>query len=125
MRYLVKARIINDKEGALMEAINDETLGRGSVAEGEYLRNMQNARQLEDGSLCWVEVCYCPEPLQEERSYWEAYFELLKIKNARPRTQCKDLNGTEHYACDHCDCTERLEARMNNWGKKFLVKKPV
>ena len=120
MRYLVKARIKIGKQEALMEAINNENLGRGSVAEGEYIRNMHNARQLKDGSLCWVEICYCPEPLQEERSYWEGYFELLNIKSAHSRDKCNDLIGTEPYGCDHCDCTEQLEARMNKWGRKFL-----
>lgn len=121
MRYLVKARIKSGREGALLAAIHNESLGRGSVAEGEYIRNMQNARQLEDGSLCWVEVCYCSQPLQEERPYWENYVELVKIKNAHSMDKCDDLNGIKHYACDHCDCTVRLEARMDRWGKKFLT----
>ena len=103
-----------------MAAIGNGTLGKGSVAEDGYLGNMQQARQLDDGSVCWVEVCYCPVPLQEERPYWEVYFDLLKIKNAHGKDQCKDLNGNEHYACDQCDCTERLEAKMENWGRKFL-----
>jgi len=121
MRYLVKAKIKSGREGPLLEAISNETLGRGSVAEGEYMRNMHNARQLEDGSLCWVEVCYCPQPLQEERPYWENYFELVRVKNAHSRDKCDDLNGIKHYACDRCDCTDRLEARMDRWGKKFLI----
>ena len=103
-----------------MQAIADGTLGVGSVAGSEYLRNMHNARQLQDDSLCWVEVCYCPTPLQEERPYWGKYFDLLKIKDTHSRAQCKDLNGTEYGACSHCDCTDRLEARMIHWGKSFL-----
>lgn len=120
MRYLVKARVKPGKKRALLRAIRERTLGVGSIAGDEYLRDMQQARRLEDGTVAWVEVCYCPVPLQEERPYWEEYFELLKIKNAHDRRRCKDLNGTEPWACGTCDCTERLEARMRQWGGAFL-----
>ena len=74
MRYLVRARVKPGREADLLAAIEQETLGQGSVAEGEYLRNMQEARLCADQTARWVEVCYCPTPLQEERSYWEAIF---------------------------------------------------
>jgi hypothetical protein len=120
MRYLVKARLKNGKRAALMNAINNRTLGLGSVAGGEYLRDMNHARQLEDGMVCWVEVCYCATPLEEEIPYWEEYFELVQIKNAHARDKCKDLNGTEYWACSTCDCTQRLEATMESWGDLFI-----
>lgn len=122
MRYLVKARLKPGKSQALSRAIADGSLGAGSIAGDEYLRDMAHARQLRDGRICWLEVCYCPTPLQEERPYWEEFFELLQIKNAHARSRCKDLNGTEPWACGNCDCTERLESRMSGWGKKFLDK---
>ena len=120
MRYLVKARLKAGREAPLQQAINDGTLGQGSVAGDEYLHDMQHARQLDNGTVCWVETCFCPTPLQEEQPYWEEYFELLKIKNAHDPRRCKDLNGTEPWACCECDCTERLEARMRKWGEAFL-----
>lgn len=120
MRYLVKARLKDGKREALLKAIENRTLGLGSIAGGEYLRNMAEARQLEDGMVCWVEVCYCYTPLQEERPYWEEYFELVQVKNAHARDKCKDLNGTEYWACSSCDCTERLEAVMETWGDLFI-----
>ena len=46
MRYLVRARVKPGREADLLEAIEHETLGQGSIAEGEYLRNMQDARPL-------------------------------------------------------------------------------
>ena len=76
MRYLVRARVKPGREGDLLQAIEKETLGQGSVAEGEYLRNMEEARLCADQTVRWVEVCYCPTPLQEERPYWEQYFDL-------------------------------------------------
>jgi hypothetical protein len=56
--------------------------GQGSVAEGEYLRNMKDARLCPDETARWVEVCYCPTPLLEERPYWEEYFDLGKVQDA-------------------------------------------
>jgi len=69
MRYLVRARVKAGGERSLLQAIERGTLGRGSVAGGEYLRNMREARLCPDGTARWVEVCYCPTPLQEERPY--------------------------------------------------------
>lgn len=120
MRYLVKARLKDGKRNALIRAIDNKTLGLGSVAGGEYLRDMAHARQLEDGMVCWVEVCYCATPLEEEIPYWEEYFELVQIKNAHARSKCKDLNGTDYWACSTCDCTERLEYAMTSWGDLFI-----
>jgi len=105
--------------GALGRAIDDGTLGEGSIAGGEYLRNMDEARQLDDGRVQWVEVCYCSTPLQEEREYWEEYFDLVKVQDAHARTRCRDLSGAEPWACGDCDCAARLEARLSTKGKPF------
>ena len=53
------------REDALDTAIENGTLGRGSVAGDEYLRNMSEARQLENGSVQWVEICYGSMPIAE------------------------------------------------------------
>lgn len=120
MRYLVTARVKPGCEAALAEAIADGTLGAGSVAGDEYLRDMAHARRLPDGRVRWVEVCFCPTPLLEERPYWEAYFHLLRVQDAHARSRCRDLNGTEPWACVECDCTARLEARLATQGVPFL-----
>lgn len=120
MRYLVRARLKSGQEEPLLQAIENGTLGAGSIAGGEYLRDMHQARRLEDGSVRWVEVCYCPMPLQEERPYWEEYFELVRVQDAHDRRRCRDLNGEEPWACSTCDCTERLEAKIEEWGQLFL-----
>ena len=49
MRYLVTARLKPGQADALADAIETRTLGRGSVAGGEYLRNMADARHMDDG----------------------------------------------------------------------------
>jgi hypothetical protein len=119
MRYLVTARVRPGRRDALTRAIDDETLGAGSIAGDEYLRNMADARQLEDGRVQWVEVCYCPTPLAEERAYWQEFFTLEKVQDAHARSRCKDLNGTEPWSCGDCDCSAKLEARLAANGVPF------
>jgi hypothetical protein len=120
MRYLVRARVKPGRETELVKAIERGTLGQGSVAEGEYLRNMKDARLCEDQTARWVEICYCPTPLLEERPYWEEFFELTRIQDAHDRRKCRDHNGTESWACDGCDCTAQLEEKLSKTGVPFL-----
>ena len=119
MRYLVTARVKPGRRPALDRAIREETLGAGSIAGDEYLHDMAHARQMPDGSVKWVETCFCATPLDEERPYWEAYFELLSIKDAHARSRCRHENGTEYWACSTCDCTDTLEARLKEKGEAF------
>jgi hypothetical protein len=119
MRYLVTARLKDGKAADLVTAIDDGTLGAGSVAGDEYFYNMNTARSLPDGRVQWVETCFCPTPLLEEREYWEPYFHLEKVQDAHARSKCRDLNGEEPWACCGCDCTARLEERLASKGEPF------
>jgi hypothetical protein len=125
VRYLVRARVKPGREGALLKAIENEGFGQGSVAEGEYLRNMNDARLCPDQTARWVEVCYCPTPLQEERTYWEEYFDLVRVQDAHDRRKCSHENGTEPWACSDCDCTARLEKKLQEIGTPFLTTLPL
>jgi len=122
VRYLVTARLKPGQADALSDAIADGTLGQGSVAGDEYLRNMEHARELDDGRVQWVEVCFCPTPLAEEREYWDEFFRLEKVQDAHARSRCRDLNGAEAWACVDCDCSARLEARLETRGRSFLAR---
>ena len=117
----MRARVKPGSTDGLLEAIDNETLGLGSIAGDEYLRNMRDARQMGDGTVRWVEVCYCPVPLLEERPYWEEYFVLDKVQDAHARAKCRHENGAEPWACSDCDCTARLEDRLNATGTSFLT----
>ena len=121
MRYLVTARARAGRSAALRQAIDHETLGRGSVAGDEYLRNMGDAREYDDGRVQWVEVCYCSTPLAEERAYWNEYFHLDRVQDAHARSRCRDENGAEPWSCGDCDCSARLEARLATRGRSFLA----
>ena len=120
MRYLVKARVKPGQEQPLLGAIIGDTLGKGSIAGDEYQHNMKQARINPSGVATWVETCFCDPPLEEERPYWEKYFELLVVKDAHSRRNCRHENGTEAWACCDCDCTKRLEEKLRGQGESFL-----
>jgi hypothetical protein len=120
MRYLVKARVKSGRERDLIRAIDDGTLGKGSIAGDEYLYNMEQARVNDQRVAIWVETCFCDPPLAEERPYWQKYFQLLSVKDAHSRRSCRHENGTEAWACCDCDCTKKLEEWLAMQGEAFL-----
>ena len=120
MRYLVKARLKDGCEKELLAAIEDNSLGRGSIAGDEYICDMEQARLASNGTVRWVETCFCDPPLAEERPYWEKYFEILRVEDAHARRNCRHENGTEPWACCDCDCTKKLGARLQSEDESFL-----
>jgi hypothetical protein len=122
MRYLVKARVKSGREKDLLRAIADGSLGKGSIAGDEYQYDMKQACVGGDGVAHWVETCFCDTPLAEERPYWEKFFELLSVKDAHNRKNCRHENGYEPWACCDCDCTKRLEQKLQQTGESFLKK---
>ncbi len=119
MRYIVKAVLRKNKHHLLRKAIEDGKLGAGSVAGGEYIRDMMHARLLDDGIAEWIEVCFCDPPLDEERPYWEEYFELKEITDATDRKNCKHETGKLPWSCVSCNCTKKQEAELMKKGKSF------
>jgi hypothetical protein len=120
MRYLVKARVKSGKARDLVRAIDNGTLGKGSIAGEEYVHDMEQARVNDQGVATWVETCFCDPPLAEERPYWQEYFQLRSVKDAHSRRSCRHENGTEPWACCDCDCTKRLEERLAVQDEPFL-----
>lgn len=105
----------------MLKAVADESIGRGSVAGDEYIYDLRHARLDDNGVAQWVETCFCATPLAEERPYWEQFFELLNVRDAHNRKNCRHENGTEPWACCDCDCTKRLEEHLQRRGKPFLA----
>ncbi len=124
MRYIVQARLKHHKEQALKQAIRKRTLGKGSIAGGEYVRNMKQARLLDNGTATWIEICFCDPPLDEERPYWEEYFHLLAIEDAVDRQHCKHETGKKPWSCVSCNCTAKQEKAMESLGKSFYESLP-
>ena len=68
MRYLVTARVKDGQRAPLARAIEDRTLGAGSVAGDEYFRNMADARELEpmfDRHRQWISSMWGRECARE------------------------------------------------------------
>jgi len=122
VRYLVKARVKPGQERSLIQAVDNGTLAKGSIAGEEYIYNMSEARVNPEGTATWVETCFCDPPLAEERPYWEEYFELLSVKDAHSRRNCRHENRTEPWACCDCDCTVKLEEKLRAQGESFLAR---
>ena len=122
VRYLVKAKLKSGKSESLLRSINAGTLGRGSIAGDEYIYNMTEARENGEDVVTWVETCFCDPPLAEERPYWEEYFDLVSVRDAHSRRNCRHENGTEAWACCDCDCTAKLEEKLQDRGESFLAK---
>ena len=120
IRDRVKARVKAGREKALLQAVEKRTLGAGSVAGDEYLHNMKEARVSAGGVVHWVETCFCRTPLEEERPYWAEFFDLLSVRDAHNRQNCRDWNGSEAWACCDWNCTARLEQRLRKTGEPFL-----
>lgn len=121
MRYLVRAKVIPGKEEALIEAVESGELGRGSIAYPTYVRCMEEARLTSEGQVRWLEVCYCREAfgpgneLVEELPYWREYFEDIDIRFARRPDGCEG-----YPVCGNCDCTVKLEEKLDRLGRPFL-----
>jgi len=42
------------------------------------------------------------------------------VQDAHDRRNCRDQNGSEPWACGDCNCTERLERKLEASGEPFL-----
>jgi hypothetical protein len=40
-------------------------------------------------------VCFCSKTLNEEKPYWETFFEEIVIENAQDLNYCQDANGAK------------------------------
>jgi hypothetical protein len=67
----------------------------------------------------WIETCFCAVPLDEERPYWEAYFDLETVKDAHDRAGAGTENGDEPWAWLACDCTRSSRGWLRAQGRPF------
>ena len=120
MRYLVTARVKPGRRPALDRAIQDGTLGAGSIAGEEY----QSRHGAGAAAARWFRQMggdlFLRHAARRGASVLGALFDLLSVKDAHARSRCRHENGTEYWACSSCDCTERLEARLKEKGEPFV-----
>ena len=77
MHYRVRARFREHTAGAFRQALRD-TIPKQQPDGEEIVDSMRRAVVTSDGTIEWSEVCYCPTPLQHERStVLDRYFEDL------------------------------------------------
>jgi len=122
VRYLVRAFVIKGKERALLEAVESGSLGKGSIAYPTYIKCMKSARLLDNGQVRWIEPCYCREAfgpggeLLEELPYWREYFEDFDIRYTTTLEKCEG-----YPSCGSCECTEKLEGKLEVMDNRFFT----
>ena len=109
MRYLLAARVRNERHGDLLDALESGTFGEG-FPYGDLGEMLCSGRVDESGTIRWVEVCYCREyygvAMHEELPYLEKYLTDIKVGDARSPRYCKG-----YPECNDCDCTRKVRFR--------------
>ena len=118
MKYLVRARIKAGEEDQVRDVITTGSVPGAPSYFAEHLADcFAEAQRQEDGSVLWIETCYCEryfgEPLAEEKEYITRYFELGRVKKVIAASKCGDMNGEEPFKCDTCDCDLPLRRRLS------------
>jgi hypothetical protein len=107
MRYILQAKVIPGKAGALLQALRDRSFGRG-FPYGDLGENLRDDCFVDaDGTVRWVETCYCRESLNVamvmELPYFEPFMHQIEVVDARDPRFC---DGYPH--CNDCDCTKTV-----------------
>ena len=78
MYYRVRAEFRKETAGELQRLLQNGTIARQRPDGQEIVASMQRAVLSGDGVIEWSEVCYCPTPLQHERStVYDRFFDNL------------------------------------------------
>ena len=106
MRYAIKAKVIPEKAATLKQALADGSFGR-DFPFGDLGDNLRDCIVDENGTLRWIETCYCREYSQiamvMELEYFECYLHAIEIGDARDPRFCKG-----YPYCNDCDCTRSI-----------------
>jgi hypothetical protein len=118
MKYLVRARIKEGAEDCVRDVIATGAVPGAPSYFADHLADcFAEAQRQEDGSVLWIETCYCEryvgEPLAEEKEYIARYFELGRVKKVIAAKKCGDMTGEEPFKCDSCDCDLPLRRRVS------------
>jgi len=106
MRYLVSARVRPGRGLELLDALEHGRLSEG-FPYGDLGEVLAAGRVDDQGTIRWVEVCYCREylgvALSMELPYLEEFLTEIEIADARSPRHCKG-----YPECDDCDCTRKV-----------------
>ncbi len=117
MKYLVRARLKAGAEGRLRDPIARGAVpGAPSYFADHLAECFAEAQRQDDGSVLWIETCYCErylgEALAEEKRYIQRYFELGKVKKVVAAKKCGDMSGERPFECEGCDCDLPVRRRL-------------
>ncbi len=117
MKYLVRARIREGAENQVRDVIKTGSIPGAPGYFAEHLADcFAEAQRQVDGSVLWIETCYCEryfgEPLAEEKEYIAQYFELGRVKKVVAPKKCGDMTAEEPFKCESCDCDLPLRRRL-------------
>jgi hypothetical protein len=106
MRYLVSARVRPGRRADLLAALEEGRFSEG-FPYGDLGEVLAEGRVDLDGTIRWVEVCYCREylgaALVMELPYLVKFLTDIEIADARSPRHCKG-----YPECDDCDCTRKV-----------------
>jgi hypothetical protein len=109
MRYILGARVRPERRPDLLRALEDGSFGRG-FPYGDLGEVLCEGRVDANGTIRWVEVCYCREyygvAMHEELPYLEEYLTDIEVADARSPVYCEG-----YPACNDCDCTRKVRFR--------------
>jgi len=117
VKYLVRARLKDRAKEEVREVIRRGTVPGAPSYFADHLADcFAEAQRQADGSVLWIETCYCEryfgEALAEEKDYIERYFDIGKVKKVVAAKKCGDMTGDDPYKCDGCDCDLPVRRRL-------------
>jgi hypothetical protein len=81
MLYAVSAKLIPDRVPEFHTRLTDGSIASQRPDGAEIVAAMKRARATPDGTVRWTETCYCPTPLQHERTtVLDRYFSGIETK---------------------------------------------
>ena len=81
MIYQVKAKFNNDKAREFHRKLTDGSIEKQRPDGTEIVSSMNRATIDDKGFINWTEMCFCPIPLQHERTtVYDAYFTDIKTE---------------------------------------------
>jgi hypothetical protein len=81
MLYAVSAKLIPDRGPEFHTRLADGSIASQRPDGAEIVAAMKRARAAPDGTVRWIETCYCPTPLQHERAIvLDHYFTKIEIR---------------------------------------------
>jgi len=96
MIYQVKAKFNYDKAREFYRKITDGTVADQEPDGQEIVNSMNRATTDDSGEVSWTELCFCPTPLQHERTtLYDNYFTDMKIE---PVSNHRTIGGRSFMA---------------------------